>query len=206
MALILYEIGNYLEFRQLCDDIYYDLAYFKLYVNKLLTYYLFLYIIAYVGGGAMSSKKAKREILKQTKSLNLHPEKVKAIVFHTHPFFDPEDKAQVKYEMLRAREVERAPLGNTCSEFGFSRESYRQILKRFSLEGIAALFGQKRGRKGPVKATKEVREFVRSELNKDNAFTTDDLIRRCQEEFNITLSRRTIFRILEKEDGGKKKR
>lgn len=84
----------------------------------------------------MNSKKSKREILRKVKALNLHPEKVKAEIFHTHPFFDPEERVQVKYEMLRARQVGGGALGKTCSEFGFSCENYRHILKRFFLEGI----------------------------------------------------------------------
>jgi len=46
MTLILYESDNYLDIRQLYEESYYHLTFLKLYVNKLLTYYLFLYIIA----------------------------------------------------------------------------------------------------------------------------------------------------------------
>ena len=85
------------------------------------------------GGYAMSLEKPKRKILKQARAWNPHPERVKADLFKIHPFFDPEDKVQVKYEMLRAREVEGDGLSETCSKFGFSRESYRHILERFRL-------------------------------------------------------------------------
>ncbi|UCG68119.1 MAG: hypothetical protein JSV09_09840 [Thermoplasmata archaeon] len=57
----------------------------------------------------MNSKETKRQLLKEMKAWNLYPENVKAEIFHTHPFFDPEDKAQVKYEMMRARETEGIP-------------------------------------------------------------------------------------------------
>ncbi len=154
----------------------------------------------------MNKKQNKRQILNQAKALNLHPEHVTAAIFKTHPFFDSEDKVQVKYEMLRAREVEGALLTKTCSIFGFSRESYRHIRQRFYLEGIAGLFGHKRGRKGPLKATEELRGFIRSEHTRDRSLTAEDLARRCYQEYGVAISRRTVFRILEKDDGYKKKR
>jgi len=106
--------------------------------------------------------------------------------------------------MLRAREVERAPLTETCSKFGFSRESYRHISRRFYLEGIPGLFGHKRGRKGPIKATEELRGFIRLEHTRDRSLTADDLASRCYQEYGVTISRRTVFRILEKDNEEKK--
>ena len=154
----------------------------------------------------MNKKQNKRQILKKAKALNPHPEHVTAAIFKTHPFFDSEDKVQVKYEMLRAREVEGALLTETCSKFGFSRESYRHIRRRFHLEGMAGLFGHKRGRKGPVKATEELKGFIRSEHARERSVTAEELARRCYQELGVTISRRTVFRILEKDDGDKKKR
>jgi len=87
----------------------------------------------------VSSRKSKRSALRELRAWNPHPEKVKAPLFASHAFFDPEDKAQVKYEMLRRREVETAPLEETCHEFGFTRESYRHLLERFRSEGISGI-------------------------------------------------------------------
>jgi len=154
----------------------------------------------------VSTNQNKRQILQQAKAWNPHPDHVTATVFKTNPFFDPEDKVQVKYEMLRAREVAGTPLTETCSKFGFSRESYRHIRRRFYLEGIPGLFGHKRGRKGPVKATEELRGFIRSEHTRDRSLTAEDLARRCYQEYGVTISRRTVFRILEKDNEDKKKR
>ena len=90
----------------------------------------------------MSSQKSKRSALQQARAWNPDPEHVKADLFVTHPFFDPEDKAQVKYEMLRHREVDGTPLEVSCREFGFTRESYRHLLERFRSEGMGALRAQ----------------------------------------------------------------
>lgn len=157
------------------------------------------------GGCAMSLEKPKRKILKETRAWNPHPERVKADLFKAHPFFDPEDKVQVKYEMLRAREVEGEGLSETCLKFGFSRESYRHILERFRLEGLAGLFGHKPGRKGPVKATERVQDFIHGERSQDGSLTADELVSRCGEQCGVSLSRRTVFRILAATPESKKK-
>jgi len=157
------------------------------------------------GGQAMSLEKPKRKILKQARAWNLHPERVKAELFKIHPFFDPEDKVQVKYEMLRAREVDGDGLSETCSKFGFSRESYRHILNRFRLEGIAGFFGHIPGRKGPVKATERVQDFIHGERSRDGNLSADELVSRCGEECGVSLSRRTVFRILAATPESKKK-
>jgi transposase len=154
----------------------------------------------------MSHEHNKRQFLKEHKAWNPRPARVKADIFQSHPFFDPEDKVQVKYEMLRARELEGAALSDTCSQFGFSRESYRHILEHFREEGVAGLFGHKRGRQGPVKATAPVRDFICSEHVRDNSLTAEELAQRCAQEFEIVISRRTVFRVLEEKDRDKKKR
>ncbi len=154
----------------------------------------------------MDDRDHKRKVLKQARALNAHPERVRAPLFSTQPFFDPEDKAQVKYEMIRARELERASLTEVCRQYGFTRESFRHIRARFSREGIRGLFDLKRGRREALKATAEVREFIRSERQRQAELSAEQLVERCQAELGIALSRRTVFRILEGEAASKKKR
>lgn len=153
----------------------------------------------------MNSKETKRQLLKEVKAWNLYPENVKAEIFHTHPFFDPEDKVQVKYEMMRARETEGIPLKQVCSQFGFTRESYRHILERFHSEGIGGLFERKRGRQRPVKAKEQIQDYIWSEHFRDKSLTADQLAQHCYQEFGVSISRRTVFRILEKHRRHKKK-
>jgi len=174
-------------------------------VIKDLTLYHPSSIISRKGRGPMNEKEQKRQVLKQARALNAHPERVRAPLFTDHPFFDPEDKAQVKYEMLRVREVDRLLINETCRLYGFTRESYRHILARFRREGIEGLFERKRGRRGPLKATARVREFIHAERRRQAGLSAEDLIERCRKELGVVLSRRTVFRILEAEDGSKKK-
>jgi transposase len=154
----------------------------------------------------MSSRKSKRHALQELRAWNAHPEKIKAKLFASDPFFDPEDKAQVKYEMLRCREIEMSPLAVACREFGFTRESYRHILERFRSEGMGGLFGQKRGRRRPLKANNDVRILLHAAHTQDPSWGPDQLARHCQEKIGVTLSRRTVYRILADEGERKKKR
>jgi transposase len=170
-----------------------------------LTFLTFSSMLASREGSAMNPRQEKRRILRQARALNPQPQRVKAAVFATHPFFDPEDRVQVKYEMLRARELEGIGVTMACAQFGFSRESYRQILQRFRQGGILGLFGQKRGRKRPLKATAQIREFLRAERDRQSGASVQDLIACCRDERGVALSRRTVFRILAEEAAGKKK-
>lgn len=154
----------------------------------------------------MDDTDHKRNVLKQARALNAHPERVRAPLFGTHPFFDPQDKAQVKYEMLRARELEGASLSEVCRLYGFTRESFRHIRVRFHREGIPGLFDLKRGRRVALKATASVREFIRSERQRQADLSVEQLAERCRAELGVALSRRTVFRILEEGTGSKKKR
>ena len=154
----------------------------------------------------MGTPKDKRRTLREAGALNQHPDAVRATDFQTHPFFDPEDKAQVKYEMLRRREVEGEQLQETCARFGFTRESFRTILERFRLEGVLGLFDRKRGRKGPVKVTEEVRRFLLREHKKYPELSVDDLVHRCEEETDVSISRRSAYRALSESDPGEQKK
>ncbi len=150
----------------------------------------------------MSSRAAKLRALKQARALNSRPEQVEAELFHTHPFFDPEDKAQVKYEMLRRRQLDEAPLVETCRKFGFTRESYRHLVERFRSEGMGALFEKKRGRQQPLKVSEPVRTYIREHP----ALNADALAEGLQQHTGIQLSRRTIYRVLADVKERKKKR
>jgi transposase len=154
----------------------------------------------------VNSRAAKRRALEQARALNSRPEQVNTELFHTHPFFDPEDKAQVKYEMLRRRELDEAPVVETCREFGFTRESYRHLVQRFRSEGMGALFEKKRGRQKPLKVSEMVRTYIREQHQKHPDLNADELAEGLEQQTGIRLSRRTIYRVLADVEERKKKR
>jgi Helix-turn-helix domain len=101
----------------------------------------------------------KERALRASGTLNPHPEGVRSDLFKMD-FFDPYDRAQVKYEMLRAHAVDENPVAEACRQFGFSRESFYQIQQAFQQLGFSSFLPGKRGRKGPVKLKGAVLEFA----------------------------------------------
>ena len=74
----------------------------------------------------MPPRHLKRQFLEQSGALIRRPERVRAQVFRTDRFFDPLDKVQVKYEMLRAHAIEGRSVSAVADEFGFSRENFSE--------------------------------------------------------------------------------
>lgn len=124
--------------------------------------------------------------------LHPHPEAVRAGLFLSgHPFFFPLDKVQVKYEMLRAHPVEGVPVTRTAAEHGYSRAAFYLIAEAFDEAGMKGLLDDKRGRRGPLKVTPEIVEFVRAAGPLSGAA----LARQITEHFGVDLHRRTVERL-----------
>lgn len=120
---------------------------------------------------------------------------VKDNLFHVSNFFNPSDKAQVKYEMLRAHCHEGRFITRVCQEFGYSRESFYQALEAFRKEGLAGLILKPKGKTKPDKVTPEILGYViyqRAKLGLSGAAITKHILK----EFNVKLHKRTVERIL----------
>jgi len=94
----------------------------------------------------MPKPKPKRRFLEDIGALHRHPERVRAELFDRHRFFDPLDKVQVKYEMLRAHAVNEHSIISVAEAFGFSRETYYAVLEAFETRGVLGLVDGKAGR------------------------------------------------------------
>jgi transposase len=135
-------------------------------------------------------------------ALNPAPEKVVAEPFVQHPqFFDAEDRLQVRYEMLRAPAQGEMTVADACRAFGVSRQTFYMLRRAFEARGLAGLAEGKRGRKGPLKASVEVVEFVRREKADNPDASGAELARRVTERFGISLHRRTVERLLVPKSG-----
>ena len=146
--------------------------------------------------GSMATP-SKRQVLKRHGSLNATPEAIRAESFTEHPeFFDPEDKLQVRYEMLRAPSKGEMTVSQACRDFAVSRQTFYQVKRAFEAEGVAGLAEHKRGRKGPLKASVEVVEFLQSAKAEDPGRSGADLAAMVAERFGIQLHRRTAERLL----------
>jgi hypothetical protein len=69
----------------------------------------------------LTQSDLKSDHLRKSATLNPHPEQVKDALFQSHPFFDPRDLVQIKYEMLRRVMIDGQTVEAAAAAFGFSR-------------------------------------------------------------------------------------
>jgi transposase len=113
-------------------------------------------------------------------------------------FFDPCDRAQVKYEMLRSHAVDGDPVAEACRQFGFSRESFYQIQQAFSELGFRSFLPQKPGRKGPVKLKGEVLMFALEKKRENPDMEPTQLAALIKQRYGIEIHRTTVMRGMKK--------
>jgi transposase len=150
----------------------------------------------------MAKRHPKRLFLEQSGALHLHPDRVRAELFEQHRFFDPLDKVQVKYEMLRAHAVDGHSVISVAEAFGFSRETYYNTLAAFQAGGVPGLADGPSGRPGPWKLTDEAARWALALRRRHPELSGREIAERMAGELGIEVGRRTIERLL----GGGKKR
>lgn len=154
------------------------------------------YCLVYVISISMMTPVKKKALL-ASGTLNPNPEAVRSELFKLD-FFDPCDRAQVKYEMLRAHAVDGDPIAEACRQFGFSRESFYQIERAFRELGFSSLLPEKRGRKGPVKLKGEVLEFALEKKKENPDIDPGRLAALIQERYGTVVHRTTVMRGIKK--------
>lgn len=147
--------------------------------------------------GLVMTTPAKKKGLREAGMLNPHPEAVRSALF-TMEFFDAWDRAQVKYEMLRAHSVDGDAVAEACRQFGFSRESFYQIQQAFGEKGFMSFLPGKRGRKGPVKFRDELLEFALEQKKQHPDLDPAELAALIQQRYGTELHRTTIVRGMKK--------
>jgi len=162
--------------------------------------YLCLYTLTVNNAFAIAivmTTPAKKKALLASGTLNPHPEDVRSELFKMD-FFDPFDRAQVKYEMLRAHSVDGDPVAEACRQFGFSRESFYQIQQAFSKQGFTSFLPGKPGRKGPVKLKGEVLEFALEKKKEDPEVDPAQLAALIKQRYGTDIHRTTVMRGMKK--------
>jgi len=142
----------------------------------------------------------KCDSLRRHATLNPHPERIRDALFLTHPFFDPRDLVQVKYELLHRVFVEDQPVGVTAATFGFSRVTVYQLRKRFEAEGLAGLMPRRKGPGRASKLTEEVLAYIWQILQDEPDLRMADLPGRIQQRFGITVHLRSVKRALKQSE------
>src|SRR4051794_1739675 len=146
-----------------------------------------------------SEGPTKRSILRQQGTLNPRPADVTHESFLNSDFFDPQDLLQVKYEMLRFVETDKAPISHAAKAFGFSRPSFYQAQSAFQQAGLAGLLPHKRGPHAGHKLTPELMTFVVQLRTADPDISTSQLAERVAEEFGVSVHPRSIDRQLRRQ-------
>ncbi len=138
------------------------------------------------------TQEQRRQTLAAAGLLHRHPEAVRASLFLSdNPFFFAADKVQTKYEMLRAHFVDGLPVVRAAMEHGYSRAAFYLVTDAFEEEGMRGLLDDQRGRRGPLKITPAIVEFVRAMEGLSGA----SLSREVADRYGVVLHRRTLERL-----------
>ncbi len=125
--------------------------------------------------------------------LHPHADAVTAVLFGGHePFFLPEDKVQVKYEMLRAHIVDGLSATAAAERHGYSRAAFYLIVGAFESQGMQGLVDGRRGRRGPLKLTPEIVDFI---AGAGPEVSGAHLAEQIEQQFAVRLHRRTVERV-----------
>ena len=115
----------------------------------------------------------------------------RASVRRPRAFFLALDKVQVKYEMLRTHVIDGLSATAAAEQHGYSRAAFYLITAAFDEAGMRGLLDEPRGRRGPLKLTPEVIEFVASA---DPTLSGAQLALEVEARFGVSLHRRTVER------------
>jgi transposase len=139
------------------------------------------------------SQDSRRRFLEAGGMLHPHPEAVTAGLFVSRePFFFALDKLQVKYEMLRSHVVDGLGVSAAADAHGYSRAGFYLIWSAFDDRGMAGLIDERPGRRGPVKISSDIAEFI---AEADPALSGAALSGLIEDRFGVKLHRRTVERV-----------
>lgn len=143
----------------------------------------------------LAPEDPKAAALRAAGALHPHPERITDALFVRSPFFDRRDRVQVKYEMLRAHDVDGRRISEVARAFGTSRQALYAAAAAFRAQGIPGLLPRPRGPKRAHKCTGEILDFAEqwraAEAPEERSVV--DAIRR---RFGITIHPRSLQRAL----------
>jgi transposase len=142
----------------------------------------------------------KTDALHEQGCLHPHPEKVSDELFASGEFFDARDLMQVKYEMLRQVRVDGRPVSESAVRFGLSRPSYYQARAAFEQGGLPALLPKKPGPRRAHKLSEEVVAALKEALAEKPELSPEDLVQLVEKRFGISVHRRSIERVLARQE------
>jgi transposase len=142
--------------------------------------------------------RKKIEALRSSGALNRHPEKVRNPLFTENEFFDPHDLVPLKYETVRAVEVDGHPIVQAALDFGLSRPTIYEAQEKIRQAGVQGLLPQKRGPKKARKLTPEVRRYLEELVGSEPDLQAAVLVQRVRRRFGVVLHPRTVEKAVQK--------
>ena len=138
------------------------------------------------------SQESRRQALEASALVHPTPEAVSAALFVAgDPFFFALDKVQVKYEMLRSHVVDGISVTDAAAAHGYSRGGFYLVTAAFAERGMAGLVDERRGRRGPLRLTDEIVEFLRAAPAESSGAA---LVGEVERRFGVALHKRTVER------------
>jgi transposase len=138
------------------------------------------------------SLESRRAALEASGLVHPNPDAVTAALFvDGKPFFFALDKVQVKYEMLRSHLVDGISVTDAADAHGYSRGGFYLVTAAFQERGMAGLVDERRGRRGPLRVTDEIVEFLRSAPAESSGAA---LVGEVERRFGVALHKRTVER------------
>lgn len=138
----------------------------------------------------------KSQALARNHALNPHPEAVQDALFASHPFFDPKDLVQLRYEMVRRHQVDGLPISDAARSFGVSRPTFYKAQTALADAGLPGLVPKPPGPKDGHKVSAEVIAFF-TQIKADNPkLTTPECLAAIKDRFGIKIHRRSLERAL----------
>jgi transposase len=98
---------------------------------------------------------------------------------------------QVKYEMLRLHVVDGISVTECAAAHGYSRGGFYLVATSFAERGMTGLIDDRRGRKGPLRLTDEIVDYLRAA---PGATSGALLVSEVERRFGVTLHKRTVER------------
>ena len=145
----------------------------------------------------------KAEALRESRTLNPHPESVADERFTDSEFFDSRDLVQVKYEMVRRVRVDGAPVTAAAAAFGLSRPSYYEAAAAVDRDGLGGLVPAKPGPRRAHKLTDEVITYARQLRKADPGLGSAQLAAAIAAKFAIRVHPRSVERALARAENSK---
>ena len=141
-----------------------------------------------------SRPDVKTQALREAGALHPHPEVVRDEVFLSHPFFDPRDRVQVKYEMVRRHRIEGRPVTEVAARFGVSRQAFYEAAAAFEAHGIPGLVPKRPGPKRAHKCTEAVVDYVERWRAGEDVREDEPLTAAVARRFGISIHARSLDR------------